>query len=101
MKVTPEELNTLIPVDSEYGQQVNYSVEEIAEISEEQIVAAYAKYFASCALSKATLLIPTKCTEAINNAVKQAAGKEWIVAQSLDILQNKLLITNLFLLSCN
>lgn len=75
MKVTPEELNTLIPVDSEYGQQVNYSVEEIAEISEEQIVAAYAKYFASCALSKATLLIPTKCTEAINNAVKQAAGK--------------------------
>lgn len=75
VKVTPEELNTLIPADAEFGQQINYATETIQEITEEEIVAAYAKYFASCALSKSTLLIPTKCTEAINNAVKAAAGK--------------------------
>lgn len=75
MKVTPEEFDTLIPADEEFGQQIAYKTEEIAEITEEQIVAAYAKYFASTALSRATLLIPTKCTEQINNAVKNAAGK--------------------------
>lgn len=74
VKVNSSAFLKACPAGTEFQSDVVYDVEEIAEIEETDIVAAYTQHFGSCALSNATILIPCRTTTAINNAVKSAAG---------------------------
>lgn len=75
MKVSADDFLKYVTVGTEFQGEVNYDIENIPEIEEDEIVAAYAKYFSTRSLSKCSILIPCKCTTAINNAVKNTAGQ--------------------------
>lgn len=74
VKVNSNDFLKACPAGTEFQADVTYDVEELTEVEETDIVAAYTQYLGSCALSNATLLIPCRTTTAINNAVKNAAG---------------------------